>query len=78
MRYVKTVMAQPGQPSRSYAKAAGLSGTEAKAIREQLVREGFLREHLVVTGKRGRAAKILEPLPAAIEAVAHMTGRSDP
>ncbi len=78
LRYVKAVMAQPGQPSRGYAKAAGLSGTEAKAIRERLVRAGFLREHLVVTGKRGRAAQILEPLPAALEAVAHMTERSNP
>jgi hypothetical protein len=77
LRYVRAVIAQTGQPSRSYAKAAGLSGTEAKAIRERLVRAGFLREHMLVTGKKGRAAKILEPLPAAIEAMAQAAERSD-
>ena len=67
----------PGQPSRSYAKAAKLGGTEAKMIRQRLVRDGFLGERLVVTGKRGRAAKILEPLRPAGEAVAKMAERSE-
>lgn len=63
---MKAVVDNPGQPSSAIAKLAGLGTHQAIAVRKQLIELGYLREHSVNTGQRGRAAKILEPLPKAM------------
>ena len=69
-RYLKAVADDPGKPSSIYAKIARIGGKQAIAIRGRLVAGGFLREHQLATGQRGRQAIILEPLEKAFAAVA--------
>lgn len=67
IRFLRAVLDHPGKPSSGYARLAGLSGARAAAIREDLVTRGYLRQHKVATGVRGRVALVLEPLPPAQE-----------
>ena len=71
IRFIKVVLHNPGRPSSAYTRLAGLGAQQAIEIRERLVAAGFLREHRVATGARGRQAIVLEPMPAAYEAVAN-------
>ncbi len=66
-RFLQSVMANPGQPCSACAKAAGLSGRRAAEVRQRLVQAGYVREHSVATGKRGRTAIVLEVLEPALE-----------
>jgi hypothetical protein len=70
IRFIKVVLQNPGRPSSAYTRLAGLGAQQAIEIRERLVAAGFLREHRVTTGARGRQAIVLEPMPAAYDAVA--------
>lgn len=74
LRFLRAVVDQPGKPSSFYSKLAGMSGKRAVEIRKRLVESGYLRQHKVVTGQRGRRALILEPLQLAFEAVARAIG----
>jgi hypothetical protein len=67
--FLKSVVDNPGKPSSQYAKASGVSGKRALEIRLRLISEGYLREHTVATGQRGRNAQILEPLDKALAAL---------
>jgi hypothetical protein len=78
LRFLRAVVAQPGKASSFYAKQAAINGRRAAAIRARLVSAGYLREHSVATGPRGRAAIVLEPLPAAHTAVAGLSGGGVP
>lgn len=69
IRFVRAIINQPGQPSSAYARLARMSQSKARRIRLILVRDGFLREHQLQRGGRGRAAIVLEPLQAALEIV---------
>ena len=69
LRFLDTVIATPGQPSSCYAKAARMNGAAAASVRARLVTLGYLREHPLATGKRGRMSLVLEPLPKALTAV---------
>jgi hypothetical protein len=73
-RYMRAVVDNPGKPSSSLPKLAHISPKRAQKIRRRLVETGYLREHSVSTGKRGRAAIVLEPLEPALHAVRDMTG----
>jgi hypothetical protein len=68
-RFCRAVVNSPMQPSSTYPKIAGISPKSAKAIREQLIAKGFIREHRLDPGQRGRSALLLEPLPAGQNAV---------
>lgn len=74
VRYLKAVIDQPGKPSSIYPKIAQIGQRRAQEIRRRLVSLGYLREHTVNTGKRGRAAIVLEPLESAHDAVRAATG----
>jgi hypothetical protein len=61
-RFLAAVVASPGRNSSEYAKLARMSGGAAVACRQRLVAAGYLREHQVATGRRGRHAIVLEPV----------------
>lgn len=63
--YLRAVAEHPGRPSSAFTKIVGISPKRAQAIRKQLIDDGFLREHAVATGARGRTAIVLEPLEPA-------------
>lgn len=69
VRFLKTVIAQPGKPSGIYTKSLGINGRRAAEIRRRLVDAGYVREHPLATGTRGRTAIVLEPLPPAFEVI---------
>jgi len=60
LRFLRAVLNHPALPSSHYAKLAGFGAKRAIAIRKELVLGGFLREHKVATGPRGRNAIVLE------------------
>ncbi len=64
LRFLNAVIDHPGQPSGAYPPIAGIGAQRAQTIRQRLVQLGYLREHRVQTGGRGRAAIVLEPLEA--------------
>jgi hypothetical protein len=68
LRYIKAVLGDPGKPCSYYAKAARMGAKQAVAVRKRLVQAGYLREHQVSTGSRGRNAILLEPLEPALHA----------
>ena len=69
LRYIRAVVDHPNIGSSKLPKHAGLSPRRAQLIREKLVLEGYLREHTIETGKRGRATRVMEPLKDALEAL---------
>jgi hypothetical protein len=69
LRYLNAVVQHPGKPSSAYAKLSGVSGKTAATVRIRLVKGGFLREHSVATGGRGRTAIVLEPLSSAFTVI---------
>jgi len=71
LRFLQAVIDHPGKPSSEYARLAGMSGARAAALRDDLVAQGFLRQHTVATGARGRSAIVLEPLALALDHLNH-------
>jgi hypothetical protein len=67
LRYLMAVLQNPGQPSSTYPHLANIGTRRAQHIRKRLTDEGYLREHCVSTGPRGRTAIVLEPLARAYE-----------
>lgn len=63
--FLRAVLDHPGLPSSEYPKLCRLSPKRCLAIRERLVRDGYLKEVHISTGKRGRQAILLEPQPSA-------------
>jgi DNA-binding MarR family transcriptional regulator len=57
------------QASSTYPKLAGISSKTATEVRQQLVSKGFIKEHTVDTGGRGRSSILLEVLPEGIKAI---------
>lgn len=81
LRYLRTVVDYPGQPSSAYPRLARIGTRRAQEIRSQLVRAGLLREHPLQTAGRGRSAIVLEPTEAArrvIVASSAATGGQQP
>ena len=68
-RLLRAVIANPGLKSSAYPKLAGISPAKAKALRQMLIEQGYLREHKITASARGRSTIVLEPLPPAHEAV---------
>jgi len=68
-RFCRAVVDQPLQPSGEYARLAGVGTQTAVRLRTALVAKGFIREHTLQTGKRGRAAILLDATDAGRTAV---------
>lgn len=67
--YCRAVVHNPFLPSSRYPKLAGISPKTAQPIRDRLIVCGLLRTHKQDTSGRGRSSLLIEPLPAALEAV---------
>ena len=65
LRFLRSVIENPGKPSSAYARIARIGPAKAALLRRRLVEEGFLREHVVATRRRGRTAIVVEPLERA-------------
>ena len=70
-RLCKAVVGHPLQKSSRYPKLAGISAKTAQPLRHALVAKGYIREHTMNSGRRGRNTILLEALPAGANAVAH-------
>lgn len=70
LRYLSAVIENPGRPSSAYAALAGMSPKRAMILRKDLLARGYLRQHVMATGQRGREAFVLEPTDAAREVLA--------
>ena len=75
-RFCKAVVDHPLQPSSSYPKIAGISAKTAQPIRRRLVAAGYIREHTVDSGRRGRSTILLEAQQPGIEAVSQYQARA--
>jgi len=71
LRFLRAVLQHPQKPSSRYARLAGMGTKQAISLRKSLVDRGFLREHIVATGGRGRNAIVLELTSRALEALDH-------
>ncbi len=69
VRYLRTVIEHPALPSSAYPKLVGMGTRRTQQIRCRLVDLGYLREHNVNTGTKGRASIVLEPLKVAFQVV---------
>ena len=67
--FCKAVVDHPMQPSSKYPKLAGISPRFGKSARTRLVANGFIREHAVDSGGKGRSLILLEALPDGVKAV---------
>jgi hypothetical protein len=65
VRFLQTVIGEPGKPSSVYAKIARMSGRRAISVRRHLVEMGYLREIKLNANRRGRASLLLEPTQKA-------------
>jgi len=65
LRLLRTVVEKPMLRSSEYAKLAGMSPNTVGKARPILIEKNLVREHKLESGKRGRAAILLEPLEAA-------------
>ena len=67
--FCKAVAEHPMQASSTYHKLAGISSKTAKNVRQQLVSKGFIKEHTLDSGSRGRSSILLEVLPGGTKAI---------
>ena len=67
--FCKVVANYPMQASSTYPKLAGISSKTATNVRQQLISRGFIREHTLDSGGRGRSSILLEVLPEGTKAI---------
>jgi len=72
--FCKAIADHPMRASSIYPKLAGISSKTATKVRQQLVSKGFIGEHTLDSGGRGRSSILLEVLPAGIEAIKEYQG----
>ncbi len=70
LRFLRAIVANPGQPASFYCRATRLNGTRLAELRRNLASRGFIREHTIAANARGRTSIVIEPLPSAHQAVA--------
>ncbi len=68
-RLLKAIVDHPMLSSSQYVKLAKISPNTLSKLRPELIQRGFIREHEIDSGKRGRTKRMLEPLEAGIKAV---------
>ncbi len=67
--FCKAIADHPMKASSTYHKLAGISSKTATKVRLQLVAKGFIREHTLDSGGRGRRSILLEVLPEGTKAL---------
>ncbi|MCK5000312.1 MAG: hypothetical protein KAS23_12285 [Anaerohalosphaera sp.] len=72
-RLLKAIIDNPMLPSSSYVKLARISPNTLKKLRPILIEKGFIAEHTVDSGTRGRSKRIWEPLEAGKQAITNTT-----
>ena len=69
-RLLQAIIDHPMLPSSHYVKLARISPNTLRKLRPLLIKKGFIKEHLLESGRRGRRQRIWEPLESAKQAVA--------
>lgn len=72
-RLLKAIIENPMLPSSSYVKLARISPNTLKKLRPILIAKGFIAEHSMDSGSRGRSRRVWEPLDAGKQAIANNT-----
>lgn len=70
-RLLKAIVDKPMLPSSNYVKLARISPNTLTRLRPILIAKGFIREHIMDSGNRGRSKRIWEPLDSAKQVVAN-------
>ncbi|MFC1675946.1 hypothetical protein ACFL3G_02650 [Planctomycetota bacterium] len=68
-KFILAVVEHPMCPSSEYAKLAGIGPNTVQRIRPVLIEKGFIKEHKLNTGNRGRSTILIEPLELAKQTV---------
>ncbi|RKY07133.1 MAG: hypothetical protein DRP56_06250, partial [Planctomycetota bacterium] len=68
-RLLKAIIDNPMLSSSQYVKLAKISPNTLSKLRPGFIQRGFIREHEVDSGKRGRSKRVLEPLETGVKAV---------
>ena len=68
-RVLIVIVKNPMLPSSKYPKLAGISPNTWQKIRSHFVEKGWIRQHRLQTGNRGRSTVLIEPLDAGIQLV---------
>lgn len=71
-RLLKAIVDNPMQSSSSYVKLARISPNTLKKLRLILIEKGFIAEHVMDSGSRGRSKRVWEPLDAGKQAIANI------
>lgn len=72
-RLLKAIVDNPMLSSSSYVKLARISPNTLKKLRPILIGKGFIVEHTMDSGNRGRSKRVWEPLDAGKQAIADST-----
>ena len=65
LKLLKAIVINPMQPSSVYAGLARISPNTFQKLRKTLIQRGYIREHKLESGGRGRSKILLEPLESA-------------
>ena len=74
LAFLRAVIETPGLRTSDLVKRLKMGQRRIIAIRRRLVERGYLREHEVATGGRGRPSVIVEPLEPALRAAGSGNG----
>ena len=69
LRLLKAVVQNPMLSSSQYVRLAKISPNTLSKLRPVFIERGFIREHEIDSGSRGRSKRVWEPLEVAIKAV---------
>ena len=72
-RLLKAIVDNPMLSSSSYVKLARISPNTLKKLRPILIEKGFIVEHIMDSGNRGRSKRVWEPLDAGKQAITDTT-----
>ena len=70
LRLLKAIVENPMHPSSEYPNLAGISPNTFQKLRPIFIDKGFIREHKLQSGGRGRSTMLLEPLDSAKNIIA--------
>ena len=66
-RVLMVIVQNPMLPSSQYPKLAGISPNTWQKLRPLFIEKGWIRQHSLQTGNRGRSTLMIEPLEAGIQ-----------
>ena len=69
LKLLKAIVDNPMLSSSSYVKLARISPNTLKNLRPILIEKGFIAEHIMDSGNRGRSKRVWEPLDAGKQAI---------